>query len=104
MSTLYITEYARYARTLDGYNTSAPEEPPLAQQTIAISGASVQSAVLSANTRLVRMSADATCSIEVGTNPTATAASRRIPANQVPEYLGIPNTGGTFKLAAITNV
>ena len=103
MSILFLTEYARYARTLDGYYTLAPEEPPLAEQTIAIGAGSLQSAALNPSTRVVRISADVVSSIAVGANPTATATNRRIAANQGPEFIGIPNTGGPYKIAVIAN-
>lgn len=100
MATVYITEYARQARDDRGQPINAGEEPPLAVQTVAIGGASVQSATLNAKTRFVRVHTDAICSILFGSDPTATAASPRFSANQT-EYFGVlPG----LKAAVITNV
>ena len=73
MAVLYITEYATLGvQQVGGMVSQTPQEPPLAEQTVAISGSSAQSSAFNAQTTLVRLHTDAICSIEFGTNPTAT--------------------------------
>jgi len=102
MSVLYVTEFSQ--RGQDGRNftiDSMTLEPPLAEQTVAIGAGSVQSNALNAATTYVRVHADAICSIAFGTNPTATATTRRMAANTT-EYFGVPKNQA-FKVAVITN-
>lgn len=101
MAVLYITEYARQARDASGFMMVVADEPPLANQTVAIGGSSVQSSTFNASTRFIRVSTDAVCSIEIGANPTATATTRRMPANTT-EYFGVP-AGQSWRVAVITN-
>lgn len=98
---VFITEYARQGRDASGYQMVVADEPPIANQTVAVTAGSVQSAPFNALTRFVRVSTDVVCSIEFGTNPTATATTRRMPANTT-EYFAVPQ-GASFRLAAITN-
>lgn len=99
MATLYITEFALMGQVPNSA-AQMPQQPPLAEQTVTI-GASTQSAAFNAKTRFVRLHTDAICSVEFGTNPTATAANARLAANQT-EFHGVPE-GGAFKVAVITN-
>lgn len=101
MATVYVTEYARQARDAAGFTMVVADEPPLANQTVAISASSVQSSAFNASTRFIRVSTDAVCSIEIGANPTASATTRRMPANTT-EYFGVPQ-GQSWKVAVITN-
>jgi hypothetical protein len=101
MTTLYITEYAQLMPSPVGGQGQMPMEPPLAEQTVAISGSSAQSNAFSAATRFIRLHTDSICSVEIGTNPTATASKGRMAANQT-EYRGVP-VGQSFKVAVITN-
>ena len=94
MATVYITEFAQGG----GVNTLAPM-PSTTDQTVAISGASVQSAAFAATTNLIRVHTDAVCSIFIGLVPTATAAKTRMTANQT-EYFSVV---GGHKIAVITN-
>lgn len=99
MATLYITEYADIVSTVRG-GTAIPVDPPIAEQTVAISGSSAQSAAFSTATKFIRIHTDAICSINCNaTNPIATAANGRFAANQT-EFRGV--TPG-LKLAVITN-
>lgn len=102
MAVLYITEYVDvgYAGNTHA-TTSIVEEPASAEQTVAIGVSSVQSAAFQNNTRFVRLEADSVCSVEFGTNPTATASKARLAAN-VDRIVGVP-MGAGFKVAAITN-
>lgn len=99
MATVYIAEYADIVATVRGA-TAIPVDPPLAEQTVAITGSSAQSAAFNAATRFVRIHTDAICSVNCNlANPTATAANGRFAANQT-EFRGV--TPG-LKLAVITN-
>lgn len=101
MAILYITEYAGLMPSPVGGQGQIPMEPPLAEQTVAISGASASSAAFNVQTRMVRLHTDAICSIEFGTAPTATTTTQRLAANQT-EYKGVPN-GQSYKVAVIPN-
>lgn len=106
MPSLYITEYANTGRELKKNIVQSAEEPRLADQKITIDVTSAQSANLNAKTRVVRLHADAICSVAVGANPTATAAMFRMAAGQT-EYMAISDDlflNGAFpKIAVITN-
>lgn len=98
MATLYVTEF-QYIASMGGY-VQAAQAPPVATNNVAIGGASVQSAAFNANTKLIRVHADSTCSIEIGgTNPTATTSSMRMAAGTT-EYFGVVSGA---KLAVIAN-
>ena len=99
MATLYISEYAEVRRNPAGGINPVVLEPPLAEQTVALSGTSAQSSAFGANTRFIRVHTDAICSILVGSNPTATTAKKRLPADHT-EYFEV--TPGD-KIAGITN-
>jgi hypothetical protein len=101
VSTLYVSEFTDKASTIRGAMDFG-QEPAVAEQTVAIGAGSVQSNAFNAATIAVRISADAVCSIKFGTNPTASATTRRIAANVVGEYFGVP-AGQAFKVAVITN-
>jgi hypothetical protein len=101
MATVYITEYARQGRDASGFQMVVADEPPVANQTVAITAGSVQSSAVNALTKFLRIHTDAICSIEIGTNPTATATTRRLAANST-EYFSIP-LGASYKVAVITN-
>jgi hypothetical protein len=101
MATLYISEYAQLG-DLGSSSELLPLslEPPLAEQTVALSGASAQSNAFGPFTKYIRVHTDAICSILVGSNPTATTAKKRIPADHT-EYFGVKPGD---KIAAITNL
>ena len=101
MAVLFVTEYARQGRDASGYQMVVAEEPQVANQVVAIGAGTVQSSAFNANTNFVRISTDAICSIEFGTNPTATTTTRRLPANTT-EYFAVPR-GLSYKVAVITN-
>lgn len=100
MAVLYITEYAGLMPSPVGGQGQIPMEPPLANQTVAI-GTVLSSSAFNAGTRLIRIHADAICSVLIGTAPTATTSTGRMAANQT-EYRGVPPTG-TYKISVITN-
>jgi hypothetical protein len=100
VTTLYITEYANLTFP-NGEAGQMPLENPVAEQTVAIGGTSTQSMTFNPGTSFVRIHTDAICSVLFGTNPTASATSGRMAANQT-EYRGVQR-GQSFKVAVITN-
>lgn len=101
MATVYITEFARQGRDASGFQMVVADEPAIANQTVAITAGSVQSSAFNALTKFVRVNTDAVCSIEFGTNPTASSTTRRLAANST-EYFSVP-LGASYKIAVITN-
>lgn len=102
---LYIQEYVRTPIGRTGQSLPAGEEPAIASQVIAVSGASAQSAALNAKTTFVRIHTSEICSLKFGVNPTATTNDMRLPANAT-EFFGVQEEvvrAGTFKIAVITN-
>lgn len=104
MATLYVTEYATLGESSKG-TPNLPEEPPVAEQTVAIGGGSIQSSQFNAKTRVIRLHTDTVCSILVGTNPVVTTSNQRMAANQT-EYkalLLVGNPPPQMKVAVIAN-
>jgi hypothetical protein len=102
MAVFYITEYAELAIGPAGRVGQMPMDPPVAEQTIAIGGASVASSAFNAKTRFIRLHTDAICSFEIGAaTPTATATKARMAANQT-EYHDVSRLPGGM-VAVITN-
>lgn len=104
MAFVYLSEYSNVGRDLKANITQSAAEPALAQQRVVIGAGSVQSANVNAKTRLLRVHADAICSIAVGTNPTASASSRRLAAGQT-EYVAVTpeQVNAGCVVAVITN-
>ena len=99
MATLYVTEFASSAAAT-GDGAQVANTPKVAQNNVTIGGSTTQSAAFGASTRVVRVSPDAICSVEIGgANPVATAASSRMAADSVEYYFVKPGD----KLAVITN-
>ena len=98
MSILNITELAQIGRDNGGQLLQVAKYPAVTTQEITISGTSAQSAAFNAETRIIRICADANCPILVGSNPTALATSTRILADSA-EYIEVP---AGYKIAAIT--
>jgi hypothetical protein len=105
MAFLYVTEFAEMEIGWGGRQGQIAQQPPLAEQAIANTGASTQSAAFSAKTRYVRLHTDTVCAVEFGINPTAIAAgatgTARLGAGQT-EYYGVP-LGQGFKVAVTTS-
>lgn len=101
MTVLYITEFASQGMDNYGRAIQVGKVPPLAEQTVSISGSSTASSAFNAATNMVRIHTDSICSIEFGTAPTATTSTARLAANQT-EYFTVPN-GQSYKVAVITN-
>lgn len=99
MATLFISEFAKVKVPQGTYQAQAPLQPSLADQTVAIGGASAESNAFNAATNFVLLSADAACSIAFGVAPKAAATNFYLPAN-VPLLFAV--TPG-MKVACITN-
>lgn len=78
----------------------APQEPSLVEQVIPITGSTTSGSVFNPSTQLIRVHADAICSIVIGTGPAATTANKRLAANQT-EFFGV---GFGQTIAVISNV
>lgn len=101
MAKAYISEFTWQGQDGNAHNMAMPLEPQLANQTVVIGAGSLQSSAFNAQTTYIRVHVDAICSIEFGTNPTATVNTRRLAANQT-EYFSVPK-GQSFKMAVIAN-
>ena len=88
MTILQITEYAASGLDVNGVPAQIAKEPALAYQEITTSGTSAASAAFNADTRLIRISADAAVRIRFGANPTALATDTRVIADAT-EYFGV---------------
>lgn len=98
---LVITEFQSMAQIPNG-GGQMPQQPPLAEQTVGITGSSAQSLSLNPATRFVRLHTDAICAVSFGTSPTAVAPNGRMAANQT-EYHGVPQGSAPLKIAVITS-
>ena len=103
MATLYVTEFTSLDREsgLPGDVIQIALQPPIAEQTVSISGSHAESSAFNAKTDFVRLHTDAICSIVFGTAPVATTAKCRLAANQT-EYFGV-TPGLSFMVSVITN-
>jgi hypothetical protein len=101
---LYISEYSHISKQGVGVGAGqVPQEPPLAEQKITLAASSTLSATFNVNTRLIRLHADAICSVELGgASVVATTGSQRLAAG-VTEYKAIPDKQVISNLAVITN-
>lgn len=80
MATLYIEEYAGLPQGSRNEYVPAPGAL-IAKQKISISATSAQSAAIDKRTAYVMLTADVAAQWEIGTNPTADADSRYLPAD-----------------------
>jgi hypothetical protein len=98
MAFLYIWEFSDVLALSD--KLMAASAPGILQQApVAIAAGSAQSAAFSGATKFIRVHADVICSVNIGTNPVATAQNARLAANQT-EYFGVwPGQ----QIAVITN-
>lgn len=87
MAKLHITEFIALPRT--AYNTSIPvgDMPPAASQVVTFTS-STASAAFNAQTRFIRVIADAKCHLSFGAAPTADANDEYIAADSA-EYFGV---------------
>lgn len=97
--TLYVTEFAGPPAVSVYFQ--AANTPALTEQTVAIAGASAQSAVFGGSTKLVRVHTDVACHVVVGgSNPTATTSSMRLGAGQTEYFVVTPGQRLAVILAA----
>jgi len=102
MANIYISEFVASDKTPSGKHFNgipAVALPPVAEQALSISGTSAQSSAFGSTTTLIRVTTDSTCSILVGSNPTATTSNLRLSADAVEYFYVKPGD----KLAGITN-
>jgi hypothetical protein len=97
VATVYIAEFPEI-NVSQGNITPIVVGTPLVEQTVAI-GAEAKSAAFNAKTQIVRIHADAICSIMFGNNPTATTTKMRLVAGQT-EYFRV---NPTDKVSVISN-
>lgn len=84
MANIYITEFAG---VMQG-GAPVATWPPLAKQVVAIGGTSVQSSAFQNATQIVRLVAEISCWIDIGSSPNASGSNvPLIPA--VPEYFQV---------------
>lgn len=98
MSTLYIAEFQELGYPEPG-QAQVAKQPPIAEQTITISGSPATSAAFNTSTRFVRISTDVICSIKFGSVPVPSATTARMAADQVEYFAVLPG----HKVAAISN-
>jgi hypothetical protein len=96
-NTCFVTEFSAAPPPM----YPVAQQPPLAEQTIAITSSSTQSSAFQPNTVFVRITCDASVSIKFGTNPTATVTTALLPSGLIEYYL-VP-AGQSYKLAVIAN-
>lgn len=101
MAKLYITEYCNAVRQAGNDSIGAVSEPANVDQTPVTYSTTTQSAAFANNTTIIRLHTDSICSVNFGTNPTATTSNKRMIAGQT-EYFMVP-AGSGLKVAAITN-
>lgn len=99
MAVLYIAELENAVSSIGTTAPQIPPMPPVTSQTVAIGGASSQSAAFGATTHAVLLGTDAICSVKFGSDPTATATDTRLPANALTMFGVRPGD----KVAVITN-
>jgi hypothetical protein len=107
VATLYVSEYRQLASVQSGSNYSpqvaqGPLEPPLAEYTLAIGGASLAGPTFQGNTSMVRLHCDTIWSVAITLSPVSTTTTKRLAANQT-EYFGALQGAGQA-VAVIANV
>lgn len=98
---LYITEFERTGNSAYTSNIPAPMEPPLAEQKMTITAESTQSSTLNNSTRLLAIHTSENCHIAIDTNPTASASTRRLAADNT-WFTCVP-AESNFKIAVISD-
>lgn len=107
MATLNITEISNALVYINGVAVQVAQVPPVAQQSITITGTSTTSAVFNPNTAIVRLVPNANCAVAfaavnlLGTTVIATAVVTSIPLySGTVEYFAIQP--GCLGLAVMT--
>lgn len=83
MAKLHVSEYGGLVQTSGGVSPLVAE-PPTAEQVVSYT-TSTQSSAFNANTKVIRLVADADAYIKVGADPTADANDKFLPSGVV-EY------------------
>ena len=86
MSVLYIWEFSKVYQGQPGIPVA--KAPGVAQQTVGISGSAAASSEFNAQTSFIRVTTDATCSIDIGPMAKASTSTPRMSANTV-EYFAV---------------
>lgn len=103
MSKLYISEFTTIP-IVPTHAAQVPIDPPLAEQVLDFTLGVQTSAPFQQHTRLIRLHADAVCSLIINradANPVATILNGRWAANQT-EYRGV-REGENFVVSVIAN-
>jgi hypothetical protein len=102
-ATLYISEFANGVSQVGSTTPQVYPQAAITDQTVALSGASAQSAVFNAGTHAVSLVCDEGCSVLFGTksatNPAATTSNYLLQQGVPYEFTVVPGT----KLAVIAN-
>ncbi|MCP4328412.1 MAG: hypothetical protein GY791_08250 [Alphaproteobacteria bacterium] len=88
MANLYIREYAYLARDENGGLAQIGSEPAQAGQSVSFTTSS-QSAAFQADTRFIRIIADADAYLDFGASPTAAVADGLLVKANEAEYFGV---------------
>lgn len=87
MADIFISEYNRLARDVDGNVIPVGKEPAIVEQTLLI-GTETDSAAFNEQTMLVRIHAEGACCLLFGSAPTAAITKKRMAAGAT-EYFGV---------------
>lgn len=98
-ATLYISEFASPVGQVGSVQANVYPQPAITDQTVAITGASVQSAAFNASTHAIQVECDSDCSISIGTNPTATTTNFLMGDGTPYQFVVVPGQ----KIAVISN-
>lgn len=98
-ATLYISEFPSAVGVVGSTIAQVYPQPAITDQTVAITGASAQSAAFSSTTHAIQVECDADCSIAIGTNPTATTTNYLMGDGIPYQFVVVPGQ----KIAVISN-
>lgn len=98
-ATLYISEFASPVGQVGSVQANVYPQPAITDQTVAITGASVQSAAFNASTHAIQVECDSDCSVSIGTNPTATTTNYLMGDGIPYQFVVVPGQ----KIAVISN-
>src|SRR5678815_750468 len=101
MAVVYIGEYENIQQVSMG-RMQIVKAPAVAEQTVAITAGSVQSAAFNVRAKAIRVHCDAICSIAIGVNPVASATTGRMAANQTEYFLSLIHISEPTRLLSIS--
>jgi len=99
MPILEVTEFAGMANA-GGHVVPTGSLPALGTQFMTFSGTATSFAAFGSSTTFIRLHTDASCRVNVDTQPTATNLGIRLAANQT-EYLGVRRGGVLSVIASV---